>query len=121
MRRLIILALMSLVCTVPAAAELAQRLVKPAVAQDEIVAASKPDQQQNDSQTTQSIEKTLRNQLVSAGLTDIEMVPTSFVVRAKAANGNPIVLLLYPDSDSEWQVSPLDDDHSTSSPNEELH
>jgi hypothetical protein len=48
------------------------------------------------------------------------MVPTSFVVRAKAADGNPVVLLLYPDSDSEWQVSPLDDDHSTSSPNEEL-
>jgi len=115
MRRLIILALMSLVCTVPAA--VAQRLAKPAVAQDVVVAASKPDQQQNDSQSTQSIEKTLRNQLVSAGLTDIEMVPTSFVVRAKAANGNPIVLLLYPDSDSEWQVSPLDDDHSTSSPN----
>jgi hypothetical protein len=43
------------------------------------------------------------------------MVPTSFVVRAKAADGNPIVLLLYPHSDSEWQVSPLDgdDDHST--------
>ena len=119
MRRLIILVLMSLICTVPAAAELAQRLAKPAVAQDEVVAASKPDQQQNDSQSTQSIEKTLRNQLASAGLTEIEMVPTSFVVRAKAADGNPVVLLLYPDSDSEWQVSPLDgeDDHSTSSPN----
>ena len=51
MRRLIILALMSLVCTVPAAAELAQRLAKPVVAQDEVVAASKPDQQQNDSQS----------------------------------------------------------------------
>jgi hypothetical protein len=118
MRQLIILALMSLVCTVPAAAEPAQRLAKPAVAQDE-VAASKPDQQQNDSQSTQSIERTLRNQLASAGLTDIEMVPTSFVVRAKAADGNPVVLLLYPDTDSEWQVRPLDseDDHSTSSPN----
>ena len=115
MRRLIILALMSLVCTVPAAAELAQRLAKPAVAQDEVVAASKPDQQQNDSQSTQSIEKTLRNQLVSAGLTDIEMVPTSFVFAPEL-----LTVLLYPDSDSEWQVSPLDDDHSTSSPNEEL-
>jgi hypothetical protein len=41
MRRLIILALMSLVCTVPAAAELAQRLAKPAVAQGEVVAALK--------------------------------------------------------------------------------
>jgi hypothetical protein len=88
------------------------------VAQDE-AAAAKPDQQQNDSQNTQSIEKTLRNQLASAGLTDIELVPTSFVVRAKAADGNPVVFLLYPDSDSEWQVSPLDgdDDHSTNSPN----
>jgi hypothetical protein len=119
MRQLIILALMFSVCTLPAAAEVAQRLTKSAVAQDEVVAASKLDQQQNDSQSTQSIEKTLRNQLAGAGLTDIEMVPTSFVVRAKAADGNPIVLLLYPDSDSEWQVSPLDgaDDHSTSSPN----
>jgi hypothetical protein len=119
MRRLIILILMSLVCTVPAAAEFAQRQAKSAVAQGEAVAAAQPDQQQNDSQSTQSIEKALRNQLASAGLTDIEMVPTSFVVRAKAADGNPVVLLLYPNSDSEWQVSPLDDEggHSTSSPN----
>ena len=109
MRRLIILILMSLVCTIPAAAELVERPAKPAAAQDEVVAG----------QSTQSIEKELRNQLVSEGLTDIEMVPTSFVVRAKAADGNPIVLLLYPNSDSEWQVSPLDgvDDHSTNSPN----
>ena len=67
MRRLIILALMSLVCTVPAAAELAQRLAKPVVAQNEVVAASKPDQQQNDSQSTQSIEKTLRNSTCQRG------------------------------------------------------
>lgn len=119
MQRLIIITLMFLICTVPAVAELAQRLAKPTVAQAEVVAVSKPDQQQNDSQGTQSIEKAIRDQLASAGLTDIEMVPTSFVVRAKAADGNPIVLLLYPHSDSEWQVSPLDgdDDHSTSSPN----
>ena len=119
MRQLIILVLMSLVCTVPAAAEITQRLAKPAETQDEVAAGTKPDQQQNESQNTQSIEKALRTQLASAGLTDIEMVPTSFVVRAKAANGNPIVILLYPDSDSEWQVSPLDGegDQSTISPN----
>jgi hypothetical protein len=94
MRRLIILALMCLACTIPAAAEVVQRLDRSAEAQDEVAATSKPDQQQNESQNTQSIEKALRNQLASAGLTDIEMVATSFVVRAKAANGNPIVLLL---------------------------
>ena len=108
MRRLISIALMSLVCTVPAAAELTQRLVKPAVAQDEIVATSKPDPQQNDSQTARWIQKTLRNQLVSADYHRIwKWFRHRFVVRAKAANGNPIVLLLYPNSDSEWQVSPL--------------
>ena len=119
MRRLIILALMSLVCTVPAAAELAQRLAKPAVAQNEVVAASKPDQQQNDSQSTQSIEKTLRINLPA------RVSPISKWSRHRSwfaprlLTGIRSSYCSTPNSDSEWQVSPLDgeDDHSTSSPN----
>jgi hypothetical protein len=58
--------------------------------------------------------------LASAGLTDIEMAPWSFMVRAKNPDGKPVILLLYPDSNLEWQVSPVDeDDPSTSSPNQE--
>ena len=58
--------------------------------------------------------------LASAGLTDIEIVPSSFVVRAKNADGRSVILVLYPDLNLEWQVSPVDDDDpSTSSPNQE--
>jgi hypothetical protein len=39
----------------------------------------------------QSIEETLKRRLASAGLTDIEIVPSSFVVRAKNADGRSVI------------------------------
>jgi hypothetical protein len=117
MRRLVITTLVSLVGIVPAVAQVVQR---PAVAQDQI--GPKPDEQENGGEIAQSVAATLLNRLASAGFTDIEMTPISFAVRAKDADGNPVFLVLYPDSNSEWQVTPLDsDDDSTSSHHEEHH
>ena len=116
MRRLVISTLVSLVGIVPAVAQVVQR---PAVAQDQI--GPKLDQQDS-SEIEQSVEATQLNRLASAGFTDIEMTPISFAVRAKDADGNPVLLVLYPDSNSEWQVTPLDSDaDSTSSHHEEHH
>jgi len=120
MRGLIVSILMSLVCAVPAAAQVAEQLAKQAAVEDQVMAALKADDQKTDDESTQSIEETLMRRLASAGLTDIEMAPWSFMVRAKNPDGKPVILLLYPDSNLEWQVSPVDeDDPSTSSPNQE--
>lgn len=113
MRRLIISTLVSLVGIVPAVAQ------GPAVAQDQI--GPKLGQQENSSEIEQSVEATLLNRLASAGFTDIEMTPISFAVRAKDADGNPVFLVLYPDLNSEWQVTPLDSDADLASSHHEEH
>ena len=117
MQKLIISALVLLVWTVPSTAQVTEQLAKPTVAQDQVITVPKPEQRQEDSQSTQKTEETLLNRLASSGLTDIEMIPT-FVVRAKNADGNPVFLMLFPDSNLEWQITPLDgeDGSSTSSP-----
>ena len=107
--------LVSLVGIVPAVAQVVQG---PAVAQDQI--GPKLDQQDS-REIEQSVEATLLNRLESAGFTDIEMTPTSFAVRAKDADGNPVLLVLYPDSNSEWQVTPLDSDADSTSSHHEEH
>jgi|SRR5262245_12895410 len=56
---------------------------------------------QQDMPTLESIENELRARLARAGFTDIEMIPTSFLVRAKDAAGNSVMLVLSPDSAAE--------------------
>src|SRR4030095_8957513 len=117
MRRLVISTLVSLVGIVPSVAQVVQR---PAVAQDQV--GPKLDHQEDSSEIGQSVEATLLNRHASAGFTDIEMTPISFAVRAKDADGNPVFLVLYPDSNSEWQVTPLDSDAAAgASHHEEPH
>jgi hypothetical protein len=121
MRRLIVSTLVSLVCAVPAAAQVTEQPAKQAAVQNQVITAPKADGQNKDEESTQAIEETLVSRLASAGLTDIEMVPLSFVVRAKNADGKPVILVLYPDSNLEWQVRPVDEDvTSPSTPNQEL-
>src|SRR6266851_5360260 len=100
MRGLIASTLVSLVCAVPAAAQLAGQTARHA--ENQVTAVPKADDQKTDDQSTQSIEETLTRRLAGAGLTDIEMVPSSFVVRAKNADGKSVILVLYPDANLEW-------------------
>jgi hypothetical protein len=117
MRRLIVSTLVSLVCAVPAAAQIAEQPTKRVAVQDQVI-VPKTDGQTTDEESTQSIEETLLSRLASAGLTEIEMFPLSFVARAKNADGKPVIFVLYPDASLEWQVSPVDeDDTSPSTPN----
>jgi hypothetical protein len=40
----------------------------------------------------------VRQNLQMAGFTDVRMMPTSFTVRAKEPDGNPVMMLIKPDS-----------------------
>jgi hypothetical protein len=44
------------------------------------------------------ISQKLRNDLTSAGFTDIHIMPESFMVRAKDSQGNPVMMVINPDS-----------------------
>jgi hypothetical protein len=67
--------------------------------------AQTPNNPQNDStnQTTanQHMRSNLRNMLDKAGYKDIRVAPTSFVIHAKDADGNPVVMSISPDSFTE--------------------
>lgn len=118
MRRLIISTLVSLVYVVPAAAQLAGKWPGRLPSRTRsspflrMMAKTQTKKARNRSR------KPWVNQLASGGLTDIEMAPLSFVARAKNADGKPVIFVLYPDANLEWQVSPVDeDDTSPSTPN----
>jgi hypothetical protein len=54
----------------------------------------------------------LRDNLTKAGFTDITIMPSSFLVRAKDSEGNPVMMVINPDSITEvtQQVSPTKSD-----------
>jgi hypothetical protein len=43
----------------------------------------------------------LRDDLSKAGFTDIKIMPSSFLVRAKDSQGNPVMMVINPDSVTE--------------------
>jgi hypothetical protein len=56
--------------------------------------------------STESIVQGIRSDLAQAGFTDIELIPRSFLVRAKDQDGNPTVLVVGPDSISAVTEDP---------------
>jgi hypothetical protein len=53
---------------------------------------------QSSGQSTQSIQAQVKNNLAQAGFSDIRIMPESFLVRAKDQNGNPVMMVINPDS-----------------------
>src|ERR1700730_3606980 len=49
-------------------------------------------------QNLQALPAQLQKTLQDAGLTDIQIVPHSFLVRAKDRDGNPVMMMINPDS-----------------------
>ena len=49
-------------------------------------------------QSPQAIAEELRQNLQNAGFSDIQLMPSSFLVRAKDRNGNPVMMVINPDS-----------------------
>ena len=47
------------------------------------------------------ISQRLRDDLTKAGFTDITIMPSSFLVRAKDSQGNPVMMVINPDSFTE--------------------
>ena len=93
MRRLIISTFVSLAWIVPALAQDAPRgqAAAPNAAQNQ-------DQDLNEtpSDSVQSLQQSVQARLARAGFTEIEMIPTSFLVRAKDPDGHPVTLMLAP-------------------------
>ena len=77
MRSVTLLALFPLVLTTPALAQ---------------------DQSSSGSGNAQAIQQQVQNNLKQAGFTDIQIMPSSFLVRAKDSAGNPVIMVINPDS-----------------------
>lgn len=97
MRRLLVAALMPLIVAIPASAQdqLPNQNTAPQAAQN-----------RNAPQSTQTIQESLQSDLGRAGFTDIQLVPSSFLVRAKDPDGNPITMVLTPESFTAVEVAP---------------
>ena len=89
MRKLLMSTLLSLAWIVPALA-----LDAP---QDQPVAPNAaPDQNDALKDATQAIQQLIQAQLASAGFTDIQMVPNSFLISAKDRDGHPVTMVAAP-------------------------
>ena len=47
---------------------------------------------------TQDLQQQVQSNLKAAGFTDIKIMPESFLVRAKDKSGNPVMMVINPDS-----------------------
>lgn len=98
MRKLLVSTVICLASVVPA-------LAQDAPAQAPAVSAAQ-DQQGVVNQAVQSFEQRVQQRLTQAGFSNIEMVPTSILVRALDRDGNPVMLALSPDSLAELLGGP---------------
>jgi hypothetical protein len=91
MRRFLVSTIVSLAWVVPAMAQDAPR-------QAAAAASTTHDQQDVENQGVRSFEHRVQQRLMQAGFSNIEMVPTSILIRAMDRDGNPVMLSLSPDS-----------------------
>ncbi|MBV9392888.1 MAG: hypothetical protein JOZ84_00605 [Methylobacteriaceae bacterium] len=63
--------------------------------------------QDQNSEANEPLRQQVRDNLTKAGFTDIRIMPTSFMIRAKDQSGNPVMMVINPDSFTEvTAVSP---------------
>jgi hypothetical protein len=70
-------------------------MMTPALAQDAARSGNPP---QSSSGDAQAIQQQVQSNLQQAGFTDIQIMPSSFLVRAKDRAGNPVIMVINPDS-----------------------
>src|SRR5882757_5006351 len=104
MRKLLMTTLLSLVWTIPALAQDAP--------QDQPVAPkAAPNQSDPLKDATQAIQQLIQARLASAGFTDIQMVPNSFLISAKDRDGHPVTMMAAPSDVTKFgNSSPGQDD-----------
>ena len=84
-----------------------------AAATDTAPAGSTSQNAAPDAQAPAHLSQKLRDDLTKAGFTDITIMPSSFVVRAKDSQGKPVMMVINPDSltkvteQTEHQEAPL--------------
>ncbi len=83
----------------PAFAASADSTAAPAATTNGGQAATSPGPMNNS--TNLHIAQKLRNDLDKAGFTDIRIMPSSFLVRAKDSAGHPVMMVINPDSITE--------------------
>lgn len=71
-------------------------IAAPALAQN--ANSQKPPQNNQAQAHPQNLQQEVQNNLKSAGFTDIKIMPESFLVRAKDKSGNPVMMVINPDS-----------------------
>ena len=64
--------------------------------------STQPSTTANQTASKQHLRADLKNMLQKSGYTDIRVAPTSFMVRAKDSDGNPVVMSISPDSFTEF-------------------
>jgi hypothetical protein len=89
MRKLLMSTLLSLAWIVPA-------LAQDAPQGQPVAPKAAPDQNDPLKDATQAIQKLIQAQLASAGFTDIQMVPNSFLISAKDRDGHPVTMMAAP-------------------------
>jgi hypothetical protein len=84
----------------PVAAALTLFLAGPTVAPATSQSAKMTGRQlnRNQPQNNQSVRQEVMQNLMLAGVTDIKIMPESFLVRAKDKSGNPVMMVINPDS-----------------------
>ena len=65
------------------------------------LAAMDAAQSNTDRQAPAHLSQKLHDDLIKAGFTDITIMPSSFMVRAKDSQGNPVMMVINPDSLAE--------------------
>lgn len=59
---------------------------------------------QTNAGSTHNVRQQIEDNLTKAGFTDIKIMPESFLIRAKDKNGNPMMMVVNPDSVTEIQA-----------------
>jgi hypothetical protein len=88
-------------------------LTQGALAESAIPAPQSPPA--SSAQTKQSIPQELRQKLSSAGFTDVEMVPSSFLVSAKNKEGNHVMMRISQESMTMLTEIPVSETSTTGS------
>jgi hypothetical protein len=110
MRKLLMSTLLSLAWIVPALAQDAPQ-GQPAAP------SATPDQSDPLKDAAQTIQQLIQARLASAGFTDIQMVPNSFVISAKDRDGHPVTMMASPSDVSGLENSePGQDDGADDMP-----
>jgi len=102
--RTILLASAAILALSPAAFAQNTQSNKPATTQQQNSTTTQQQNAANQStqqKSQQHLAADLKNMLQKSGYTDIRVAPTSFMVRAKDENGNPVVMAISPDSFTE--------------------